>query len=77
MAKLRGTPKVYSGERSKRFWDRIRRLPEPEQAIVYLGGCALQDVEERVWQMIDEAEQRAMALPRPYTAGNAFQVYPP
>jgi len=47
----------YSGKLSVDFWKRVNALPEPVRGLVYLAGCALQEHEGRVLQMLKEAEE--------------------
>lgn len=55
MAKLE---KQYSGTNSRAFWKRIADIQdEPEHVMLYLFGCALQDLESRVFQALREAER--------------------
>lgn len=51
----------YSGSRSAEFWVRVRCLPEPHYSDLYLMGCALQDWEGRVLQLLQHYEQQAVA----------------
>ena len=48
----------YSGPASRGFWTRVAEI-QPDQAhdLIYLAGCALQDHESRVLQMIADAEK--------------------
>ena len=48
----------YSGPASRKFWDHINAIkPEKLHSLIYIAGCALQDHELRVLQMIAEAEE--------------------
>lgn len=48
----------YSGPESEGFWDRVHAIKNPTtRGLVYLAGCALQDHEGRVFQMLDQAEE--------------------
>ena len=52
--------KKYSGRYSKKFWERVNAVkPAALRAIIYIAACALQDYENRVFQMLDAAEQRS------------------
>jgi hypothetical protein len=49
----------YSGPASKKFWARIWALKEWNEqtfALAYIAGCALQDHEHRMFQLLEEAE---------------------
>jgi len=47
----------YSGELSRAFWLRVKRIEdERTHDLLYLAGCALQDHEERVLQMFAALE---------------------
>ena len=49
---------VYSGQASKDFWKRIDLIKsEPERSLIYLAGCALQEHEARVLQMIEQLDR--------------------
>lgn len=46
----------YSGSKSKKFWGRINAIKiEPTHSLLYQAGCALQNHESRVLEMIDAA----------------------
>ncbi len=48
----------YSGGLSRKFWDRINNIkPERLHDAIYVAGCALQDHERRVLQMLADAER--------------------
>ncbi len=48
----------YSGENSEPFWARVNAIPRSEGYIaLYLLGCALQDVEGRMIQALQDAEE--------------------
>ena len=49
----------YSGSASKKFWDRIAKIKlECLHDALYVAGCALQDHEHRMNQMLDDAEKK-------------------
>lgn len=48
----------YSGNHSKRFWDRVNALDHAAyQDGAYIMGCALQEFELRVIQFVENAEK--------------------
>lgn len=48
----------YSGKASKAFWERIAAIKTKRaHDLVYIAGCALQDHENRVLQMLKRAEK--------------------
>lgn len=48
----------YHGLSGKRFWRRIAAIKsEPAHTLVYIAGCALQDHEQRMLQLLEEAEK--------------------
>lgn len=49
--------KQYSGERSRRFWDRINALPEPFRDELYGMGCLIQDYEHVLMRKLEKAEK--------------------
>ena len=50
----------YSGPNSRKFWDRVNAIkPEKLHSLIYIAGCALQDHELRVLQMIADVEPGA------------------
>jgi hypothetical protein len=52
----------YSGETSVQFWERIRAIKDPaSRDVVYLFGCALQDLEDRMFQALNKAEANALS----------------
>lgn len=52
----------YKGDASIEFWRRIANIKtEPEHALAYIAGCALQEHEQRVLQMLAEIDSRAEA----------------
>ena len=55
---IRVVPKMhYSGVASKGFWDRVWEHKEDERfGLMYIAGCALQEHEARVLQMLAELE---------------------
>ena len=47
----------YSGAAGRKFWNRIAAIkPDKLRVLIYLAGCALQDHETRVLQMVTEAK---------------------
>lgn len=54
------TPKRhYSGNHSKRFWDRVNKLPRNEGGdTAYMLGVVLQELEERVLKYLEQSEAR-------------------
>ncbi len=57
----------YSGPLSRKFWDRINSVkPQKLWEALYVAGCALQDHEGRVLEMLKNAEMGpAKSSPRP------------
>ncbi len=48
----------YSGKASEGFWKRIANIKNRRaHDLVYMAGCALQEHEERVLQMLAEAKK--------------------
>jgi hypothetical protein len=48
----------YSGENSTAFWRRVNAIPKTEGgSVLYVMGCALQDIEGRMLGVLDELEQ--------------------
>lgn len=48
---------TYSGQASDKFWGRIDKIePKRLRDALYVAGCALQDHETRVMQMLDAAD---------------------
>lgn len=45
----------YSGENSKEFWKAINNLPENKWDEAYSLGCVLQNIEEQILKMINQA----------------------
>jgi len=45
----------YRGDLSKQFWRRVNQLDDKEN-VLYLMGCALQDIEGRMLQAIESRE---------------------
>ncbi len=58
--------KQYSGKNSFEFWQEINALSGPEAELVYVMACALQDMEHRVYQILDMVERKS---PSPFTRG--------
>ena len=55
----------YSGNDSKWFWDRVNRLPRNEGGSeCYSLGCALQDLEGRVMNTLENYEPSYRPSPR-------------
>ena len=52
-------PRRYSGPRSEPFWHVINSLDGDDRKTLYLLGCALQDIEGRVMQLLTDAQERA------------------
>ena len=51
----------YSGPLSRKFWDRVKAIkPEKLHMAIYTAGCALQDHEGRVLQMLEDAEKSVL-----------------
>ena len=49
--------KQYSGPKSKDVWDRIHAIKHPcLRSAVYVFGCAMQEMENRFWQALTDAE---------------------
>lgn len=49
---------LYSGEANKPFWREVANIQGKRQHdLVYIAGCALQEHENRVLQMLKEARQ--------------------
>jgi hypothetical protein len=49
----------YSGNHSKRFWDRVKKLKnESDHQAAYMFGVVLQELEERVLKFLEQTEQR-------------------
>ena len=46
----------YSGNLSRKFWDRIKNLKEPGQQSIYCCGILLQNLERSVLLWLDNAE---------------------
>lgn len=48
----------YAGTESKLFWKRIAEIENRRtRELVYIAGCALQDHEERMFQMLEAASR--------------------
>ena len=48
----------YSGKASEGFWKRVASIKNRRaHALVYLAGCALQEHEQRVLEMLAEAQK--------------------
>ena len=51
--------RIYSGNGSRRFWARIRKVPTQYGGDkLYAMGCILQDVESRVLRELEESESK-------------------
>jgi hypothetical protein len=49
----------YSGKLSAEFWRRVNAIPKNQGGMtLYIMGCALQDLEIRTLQALDDLEQR-------------------
>ena len=49
----------YSGDGSKWFWDRVNKHKKDKRfGLMYIAGCALQEHEARVLQMLSELEAK-------------------
>lgn len=47
----------YSGNHSKRFWDRVNKIPRNEHGeTAYMLGVVLQEVELRVLRYLEQVE---------------------
>jgi len=56
---MRAKIRQYSGVRSVKFWKRIKALPWQESGeTAYILGCALQDLEGRVMNYLENAEEK-------------------
>jgi hypothetical protein len=55
----------YSSSGSHRFWQRVKRLPEPARSELYACGVLLQNLEGSVLLWLANAEESA----RPATRG--------
>ena len=50
----------YSGSRSRRFWARIHAIREDAvHGRLYLAGCRLQTIEQRLLVQLKQAERKA------------------
>lgn len=56
-----GFKRHYSGVRSLPFWNVVNALPDSDRTTLYLLGCALQDIEGRMIQLLMEAQERQRA----------------
>jgi hypothetical protein len=51
--------RTYSGKWSAKFWKRINAIPTSEGGMqLYIMGCILQDVEDRVLREIEQQESK-------------------
>jgi hypothetical protein len=51
--------RLYSGDKSKPFWDRVNRIPWSQGGeAIYILGCELQEFEGRVLAKLEEMEQK-------------------
>ena len=51
--------RLYSGDKSAKFWKRVRAIPWGQGGeAIYIAGCLLQDVEGRVLQALEAAEEK-------------------
>ncbi len=48
----------YSGNLSRKFWDRVNDLSGEDHAEAYALGVALQNLEEQVLKHLNEAHER-------------------
>jgi hypothetical protein len=46
----------YSGDASIEFWGRIAGIRDTEGMLIYLAACALQEHEQRFFQMLKSIE---------------------
>lgn len=55
-------PSRYGGKKSKKFWNLINGLPEPERSEAYSLGCVLQNIEcdirKKIGNLIIEAGEK-------------------
>lgn len=52
--------KRYSGKGSEAIWARVQAIKHPcLRSAVYVFGCALQEIENRFWQALTDAEMPA------------------
>lgn len=58
LAKRKDFQPRYGGDLSKEFWKRVNKLPRSEAGEVYSLGCALQDLESRVVNALNNAERK-------------------
>ena len=61
MIKRKPLPRHYSGDKSRAFWRRVHGLlpADRDRGSAYFAGVLLQEMEERVLMMIENAERRA------------------
>ncbi len=57
MDRFGGWKPQYSGKRSDEFWNAVNALPDPSHTVMYIFGCALQDLESRVLQALVAAQE--------------------
>jgi len=53
LLKKMGVKEAYAGEASTKFWDIINALPDEQQSTAYSLGCALQNVEGDIRNLIN------------------------
>jgi len=59
-AKRAKVERHYSGNHSKRFWDRVKRIEnESDRETAYMLGVVLQEQEERILHFIETARREA------------------
>ncbi len=46
----------YSGNLSRKFWDLIHTLPEPDKTSLYSCGCLLQNIEHSILNWLQFAQ---------------------
>ena len=50
----------YSGPLSIKFWEQVKTIkPKKLHTAIYMAGCALQDHEDRVLNMLEDAKKGA------------------
>ena len=58
-AKPKAISPRYSGNLSVKFWNLVNSYTDdPRKMMLYIAGCALQDHERRVLQMLEEMEKK-------------------
>ena len=45
----------YSGDNSRKFWDAINKLDEPEKSELYFAGVLLQNMEDSILRVLNNA----------------------